>query len=55
MDHSKWGVALSKEVVCFGDINRMTSQYKRGGGTTCFENKAIWQQFLNSVTDHDTC
>ena len=54
-DHSKWAIGLTDPVLCFGDINRMTSQYSRGGGATCFENKALWSQMRSAVTSHDTC
>jgi hypothetical protein len=29
--------------VCVGDINRMISQRKRGGGTIAFQNQILWQ------------
>ena len=31
-DHSKWAVALNTPYYFVGDLNRMTSQFKRGGG-----------------------
>ena len=50
-DHSKWAISYSapasrrsraiENFVCIGDINRMETQKKRGGGTVCFQNKAI--------------
>jgi deoxyribonuclease-2 len=33
-DHSKWVLAEGK-YTCFGDMNRMTSQWKRGGAFYC--------------------
>ena len=39
MDHSKWGVS-NNEYYWVGDLNRMTSQYDRGGGGfICRNNK----------------
>jgi len=41
-DHAKWGITLHTHWVCIGDINRMISQRKRGGGTIAFQNKVLW-------------
>jgi len=41
-DHAKWGITLHEPWVCVGDINRMVSQRKRGGGTIAFQNKVLW-------------
>ena len=42
-DHAKWGITLHNPWICVGDINRMISQKKRGGGTIAFQNKILWQ------------
>jgi deoxyribonuclease-2 len=42
-DHAKWGITVNNPWVCVGDINRMISQRKRGGGTIAFQNKILWQ------------
>jgi deoxyribonuclease-2 len=42
-DHAKWGITTHSNWVCVGDINRMISQRKRGGGTIAFQNQALWQ------------
>lgn len=42
-DHAKWGITLHSDWVCVGDINRMVSQRKRGGGTIAFQNRILWQ------------
>ena len=42
-DHSKWGIAENKPLVFVADINRQTSQEKRGGGAIGFRNQALWQ------------
>ena len=47
-DHAKWAVALKNEAntlpwVCVADINRMVAQEKRGGGSLCFQDNALWE------------
>jgi deoxyribonuclease-2 len=41
-DHAKWGISVEPEWVCVGDINRMISQQKRGGGAIAFKEPALW-------------
>jgi deoxyribonuclease-2 len=48
-DHAKWGITLHKPWVCVGDINRMISQRKRGGGTIAFQNQMLWQGLSKSA------
>jgi deoxyribonuclease-2 len=48
-DHAKWAVSDKPSWVCVGDINRMDSQEKRGGGTICFQHEGLW----NSVSRID--
>lgn len=56
-DHSKWAMSQDKKnpFVCIGDINRMKSQFKRGGGTVCVKNPDIWQVFRDAVADIEAC
>ena len=42
-DHAKWGITTTPAWICVGDINRMVSQRKRGGGTIAFQNTNLWQ------------
>ena len=42
-DHAKWGITVDSDWVCVGDINRMISQEKRGGGTIAFQDAALWE------------
>jgi deoxyribonuclease-2 len=42
-DHAKWGITKHANWVCVGDINRMISQRKRGGGTIAFQNETLWK------------
>ena len=41
-DHAKWGITVDSDWVCVGDINRMVSQEKRGGGTIAFQDPTLW-------------
>jgi len=56
-DHSKWGVTTetSKPYTCIGDINRMTSQRKRGGGAMCTTNPTVHRMFLGLIKTKDSC
>eukprot|EP00794_Sanderia_malayensis_P011019 gene11019-12183_t len=56
-DHSKFVVSKSSDLpyVCIGDINRMTTQYERGGGTLCTEDAYIWKIFHDLVVDTISC
>ncbi len=42
-DHAKWGISVDSDWVCIGDINRMISQEKRGGGTIAFQDATLWK------------
>ena len=56
-DHGKSGISSTsdKPMVCIGDINRMYSQYSRGGGTACFQHQNLWSAFNSAFSNHDTC
>ncbi|MGI1670266.1 MAG: deoxyribonuclease II family protein [Neptuniibacter sp.] len=52
-DHSKWAVSLKNSGnilpwVCVGDMNRMVSQEKRGGGCLCFQEENLWQALMHA-------
>lgn len=48
-DHAKWGITVTDDWVCVGDINRMISQRKRGGGTIAFKNRLLWTALLQTT------
>jgi deoxyribonuclease-2 len=56
-DHSKLAISTSglKPSVCIGDINRMTSQFVRGGGTVCISDTAVWAAYRVLVMDTNSC
>lgn len=56
-DHSKFVLSKSGDIpfVCIGDINRMETQFERGGGTLCTKDKQIWSVFKSVVEQVDGC
>ncbi len=42
-DHAKWAASKEENWVCVADINRQTSQEKRGGGAICFRHDLLWK------------
>ncbi|KAA0177505.1 hypothetical protein FNF27_01282 [Cafeteria roenbergensis] len=55
-DHSKWAATSDGRTGCIGDINRMTSQAKRGGGTVCTEAGALGRSLAKAVVSlSDSC
>ncbi|KAL1438421.1 hypothetical protein MTO96_048035 [Rhipicephalus appendiculatus] len=56
-DHSKWAISeeTAKRFVCIGTLNRMHSQYRRGGQTLCFKNALLHKLLLRSVSEFDSC
>lgn len=54
-EHSKWGYSTSSDVVCIGDINRMESQRKRGGGATCFKSPVVSRTYKSITKTVESC
>jgi deoxyribonuclease-2 len=56
-DHAKWCLSVDSGYpwVCIADINRMTSQRKRGGGIFCFKNANLAAQMSGSIVDSNEC
>jgi len=54
-DHSKWAVSTQGNLVCASDINRMTTQYQRGGSAFCFEDTTLSEAIRSSITASDSC
>ncbi|HET6260808.1 MAG TPA: deoxyribonuclease II family protein [Chloroflexia bacterium] len=50
-DHAKWALSVedNDDWVCVADINRQTSQAKRGGGTICFQESRLWANLSQIV------
>jgi len=56
-DHAKWAISQDKMApyVCIGDINRMESQFKRGGGTVCIKDPHVWTVFSQAIHETEAC
>ncbi|XP_003746950.1 deoxyribonuclease-2-alpha [Galendromus occidentalis] len=54
-DHSKWAVGDRGQWICLGSINRMLSQFKRGGETMCFQNLGVHQLFRSAMAEFTPC
>ncbi|XP_075553820.1 plancitoxin-1-like [Dermacentor variabilis] len=54
-DHSKWSVTSNKGVFCFSSLNRMVSQWKRGGEITCIGDTPLAKLFRNSIYKRSSC
>jgi deoxyribonuclease-2 len=54
-DHSKWAVADNGSWFCPADINRMTTQYKRGGAAYCFQDTALANAILAAIAKSEAC
>nr|XP_022327819.1 deoxyribonuclease-2-alpha-like [Crassostrea virginica] len=51
IDHSKWAVSTSNQMVCIGDLNRQETQFYRGGISLCFNNRIVAKSFRNLYTN----
>lgn len=56
-DHSKWAISDEGQLgyVCISDINRMESQFKRGGGAVCIRCGECWSVFSKTILDVESC
>lgn len=52
-DHSKWAVGTTH--VCVADINRMTTQFKRGGGAFCIRDPILAASLNSTIVAANTC
>nr|XP_057909241.1 deoxyribonuclease-2-alpha [Doryrhamphus excisus] len=56
-DHSKWAVSPGAAAgwVCVGDINRNKAEEKRGGGTVCQRDAAVWKAYRKAALECQSC
>ncbi|XP_043205328.1 deoxyribonuclease-2-alpha-like [Amphibalanus amphitrite] len=56
-DHSKWAVSddSTQPWVCVGDVNRMSTQSDRGGGTVCRWDAVLWRLYSQLVAAVEPC
>ena len=60
LDHAKFALgadeAETDNLLCIGDLNRMCSQEKRGGGAICrHDNAGLYKAFVSSIASIETC
>lgn len=57
VDHSKWAISKGWKTahVCVGTLNRVESQFPRGGGTVCFKNHHLHNLLRRTVTVYERC
>lgn len=53
-DHSKWGLGVSP-LVCYGDMNRVTTQKVRGGSTYCWKDATLWSNMNAIINSTSSC
>ena len=53
-DHSKW-VLANQDFFCLGDMNRMQSQWKRGGAFYCFNDLSLIRAIQGIIVESDSC
>ena len=56
-DHSKWAISANGGIpyLCFGGVNRMASQFRRGGGMYCFYNEQLWVDLNGTISQLEEC
>ena len=54
-DHSKWGIGINTQMVCYSDINRMYSQWVRGGGAVCTLNTGLYNYMSKIIENAGPC
>jgi deoxyribonuclease-2 len=57
-DHAKWAVTVGiglKNLACSCDMNRMTTQAKRGGSCLCTQNTLQFNAFSTLIVQRDKC
>ena len=59
VDHSKWAVSVPSKgkqaLTCVSDLNRMRSQFSRGGGSICLQSPSMWSIFNATVENIEPC
>jgi len=54
-DHSKWLVSSNSNHSCFGDMNRMDSQWTRGGAFYCIKSQLLNQALKSIIQTSESC
>ncbi|XP_032364921.1 deoxyribonuclease-2-like [Etheostoma spectabile] len=55
VDHSKWCISETKDLICIADVNRGLKQYERPGGALCFIHKEASLLFQGVIAISEEC
>lgn len=53
-NHAKWGIGMNP-LVCFGDLNRVTSQKTRSGSVICWKDADLYTSLNNIIVGINSC
>lgn len=53
-NHAKWGIG-EYPLVCFGDLNRVTTQTIRSGAVLCWKDMDVYNSLQSIIADTNTC
>ncbi|OQR71217.1 deoxyribonuclease-2-alpha-like [Tropilaelaps mercedesae] len=54
-DHSKWALADNTDWICICSINRMISQFRRGGEAMCLQHQRLHKIFQKGIAGYEPC
>jgi deoxyribonuclease-2 len=53
-NHAKWGIGV-EPLVCFGDLNRVTTQKTRSGAVLCWKDVELYNALSQTIASTNSC